>query len=148
MPIESTNSIEGMVEYMSPEQTGRMNRSIDYRSDIYSLGAVIYAISTGGRPLTAMIFGSCLSTSSACLNPPRRQTRVCLSIDNIAKLLIKEPEEARCQSTYAVISDLKKATDLFLLDPDFSENFTVALDDVPEQLSIPNRLYDPESSNW
>jgi predicted ATPase len=68
-----------------------------------------------------------------------------VTLDNIiAKLLIKEPEE-RYQSTYAVISDLKKATDLFLLDPDFSENFTVALDDVPEQLSIPNRLYDRES---
>jgi serine/threonine protein kinase len=53
MPIESTNSIEGMVEYMSPEQTGRMNRSIDYRSDIYSLGAVIYAISTGRPPFNS-----------------------------------------------------------------------------------------------
>src|ERR1043165_7474100 len=42
--------IEGTLQYMSPEQTGRMNRIIDYRSDFYSLGVIFYEILTGKKP--------------------------------------------------------------------------------------------------
>ena len=140
---ETPANLEGMVDYMSPEQTGRMSRSVDYRSDIYSLGAVLYAISTGEPPFSSGDFLDLVYQHLAKVPEPASASnqRVPVTLDNIiGKLLVKEPEE-RYQSTYAVISDLKKATDIFLLDPDFSDNFIVALDDVPEQLSIPNRLY-------
>src|SRR6185312_12026207 len=42
--------IEGTLAYMSPEQTGRMNRSVDYRTDLYSLGITLYELLTGSRP--------------------------------------------------------------------------------------------------
>ena len=42
--------IEGTLAYMSPEQTGRMNRAVDYRTDFYSLGVTFYELLTGGRP--------------------------------------------------------------------------------------------------
>jgi len=49
-----TNDIfEGSLTYISPEQTGRLNRSLDYRSDLYSLGAVLYQLLTGNPPFRA-----------------------------------------------------------------------------------------------
>ncbi|HEY9707384.1 MAG TPA: serine/threonine-protein kinase, partial [Oculatellaceae cyanobacterium] len=49
-PISSPESLEGTLAYMSPEQTGRMNRSLDYRSDFYSLGVTFYEMLTGKLP--------------------------------------------------------------------------------------------------
>ena len=44
------NLLEGTLAYISPEQTGRMNRAIDYKTDIYSLGVTFYEILTGHLP--------------------------------------------------------------------------------------------------
>ncbi|MBD3560030.1 serine/threonine protein kinase, partial [Planktothrix sp. FACHB-1355] len=48
--IENPNLLEGTIAYISPEQTARMNRSIDYRTDFYSLGVTFYEILTGKLP--------------------------------------------------------------------------------------------------
>src|SRR5262249_15762685 len=50
---ESPEFIAGALPYMAPEQTGRMNRSIDSRSDLYSLGVTLYEILTGALPFSA-----------------------------------------------------------------------------------------------
>ena len=47
---ENINVLEGTLAYLSPEQTGRMNRAIDYRSDFYSLGVTFYQLLTGQLP--------------------------------------------------------------------------------------------------
>ncbi|MCD8488521.1 MAG: serine/threonine protein kinase [Desertifilum sp.] len=49
--IQNLNILEGTLAYISPEQTGRMNRGIDYRTDFYSLGATFYELLTGQLPL-------------------------------------------------------------------------------------------------
>ncbi len=51
--LEPPESIAGTLAYMAPEQTGRMNRSIDSRSDLYSLGVTLYQVLTGSLPFTA-----------------------------------------------------------------------------------------------
>ncbi|MGB3404218.1 MAG: protein kinase, partial [Microcoleaceae cyanobacterium] len=48
--IQNPNVLEGTLAYISPEQTGRMNRGIDYRSDFYSLGITLYELLTGELP--------------------------------------------------------------------------------------------------
>src|SRR6201993_1529556 len=50
---EPPETIAGTLPYMAPEQTGRMNRSIDARSDLYALGITLYQMLTGVLPLTA-----------------------------------------------------------------------------------------------
>lgn len=49
----SLNALEGTLPYLSPEQTGRVNRSVDYRSDFYSLGVTFYEMLTGALPFNA-----------------------------------------------------------------------------------------------
>ncbi|TAF36891.1 MAG: serine/threonine protein kinase [Oscillatoriales cyanobacterium] len=51
--LKNPDRLEGTLAYMSPEQTGRMNRSIDYRSDFYSLGVTFYELLTGQLPFTS-----------------------------------------------------------------------------------------------
>ena len=52
-PSESPEVIAGTLPYMAPEQTGRLNRSVDSRSDLYALGVLLYEMSTGTLPFSA-----------------------------------------------------------------------------------------------
>ncbi len=51
--ISVANRLEGSLPYISPEQTGRMNRELDYRTDFYSLGATFFECLTGQPPFEA-----------------------------------------------------------------------------------------------
>ncbi|GBL35405.1 probable serine/threonine-protein kinase CPE1738 [Filimonas sp.] len=48
--VRLNESLKGSLTHISPEQTGRMNRSIDYRSDLYSLGVILYQALCGKLP--------------------------------------------------------------------------------------------------
>ncbi len=66
----SPDALEGTLSYLSPEQTGRMNRSIDRRTDFYSLGVTLYQMLTGALPSPARIrSSSCTATSRASPRP-------------------------------------------------------------------------------
>src|SRR5215813_3915597 len=105
--------ISGTLAYMAPEQTGRMNRSIDSRSDLYALGVVLYELLTGSLPFTASDAIEWIHCHIA-RQPPRPDERVRdvpRSVSAIImKLLAKTPEE-RYQTAAGVESDLRRCLD-------------------------------------
>ncbi|MCP4132043.1 MAG: AAA family ATPase [bacterium] len=102
--------IEGTLVYLSPEQTGRMNRQLDYRTDMYSLGITFYELLTGSVPFQSkdplMIIHQHLAIEAK--PPAERDPSLPEVISNIVmKLLSKIPEE-RFQNCFGVMSDLKE----------------------------------------
>ena len=104
------DTVEGTLAYMSPEQTGRMNRVIDYRSDLYALGTVFYEMLTGGPPFREEDPLALVHAQMARNPVPPHQVSVevpeVLS-GIVMKLLSKAPEQ-RYQSTYGLGVDLKR----------------------------------------
>ena len=63
-PLSPPSGLEGTLAYISPEQTGRMNRAVDYRTDFYSLGIALYELLTGRLPFPGpMPWRSCMPIS-------------------------------------------------------------------------------------
>jgi histidine kinase len=99
----------GTLRYMAPEQTGRMNRGCDFRSDLYSLGCVFYLMLTGRPPFDASDPLELVHAHIARLPAPPIELRGELPrvlSDLVFKLLCKEPE-ARYQSAKALLVDLE-----------------------------------------
>jgi serine/threonine protein kinase len=94
---EPPEVIAGTLAYMAPEQTGRMNRSIDSRSDLYALGVTFYEMLTGALPFTAtdpMGWVHCHIARQA-VPPSERKTTVPAQLSEIVmKLLAKTPRTA------------------------------------------------------
>lgn len=142
----SLNVLEGTLVYMSPEQTGRMNRSLDYRSDLYSLGATLYELATGVPPFSSTdpvelvhshIARTPLAPSDRNPGFPRALSAI------ILKLLAKTAEE-RYQSALGVLADLKTYRDL-LRDRSTIEGFVPGLHDASDRFQIPQKLYGRDS---
>jgi len=102
--------IAGSLPYMAPEQTGRMNRSIDSRSDLYSLGVTFYHMLTGSLPFIAsdpMEWVHC-HIARTPISPDQRLETVPAPISGLVmKLLAKTPEE-RYQTAAGVEHDLRR----------------------------------------
>ena len=145
--LEISSGIEGKLEYISPEQTGRMNRSIDYRTDIYSLGTVFYQLLTGEPPFTSddPIQLVHQQIARAPRSPSDIVPDIPLAISKIVlKLLAKMPED-RYQSTFAIHQDLSLCIEyLETGNVERLDSFDVALDDIPENLNIPEKLLERE----
>ncbi len=144
---EVNRMLEGTLAYLSPEQTGRMNRSVDFRSDFYSLGVTLYQLLTGQLPFHSddsleLIHQHMTYTPKP---PDQLNEQVPLALSRIAmKLLTKMPED-RYQSAYAIIADLDRFLDLSKTQSSGQVDFEVALDDISEQLNIPERLLERDA---
>jgi predicted ATPase/transcriptional regulator with GAF, ATPase, and Fis domain len=130
------------VAYMSPEQTGRINRAVDYRTDLYSLGATFYETLTGLAPFVSddpleLIHAHIAKTPAGLTqaNPavPEQLSRIVL------KLLSKAPEE-RYQSALGLKHDLERCRGSWLADGKIPL-FDLGTHDIPDRLVIPRRLY-------
>ena len=136
--------LEGLstLAYLAPEQTGRMNRSIDSRSDLYSYGAILYEMLTGVLPLTFSEPAEWLHALVARRpKPPKeRVEQIPETISAIVmKLLAKDPEE-RYQTAISVEADLRRCL-AEILSLGRIEAFALGAHDISDRFLIPEKLY-------
>jgi PAS domain S-box-containing protein len=139
---EPLEFIAGTLAYMAPEQTGRMNRSIDSRSDLYSLGATFYQMLTGALPFSAhdpMEWVHCHIAKAPMLPCQRLETIPAPISRLVMKLLAKTPEE-RYQTAAGVEYDLRRCHAEWEMRGRIDE-FPLAEHDVAARLLIPEKLY-------
>lgn len=130
--------IAGTLAYMAPEQTGRMNRSIDSRTDLYSLGITLYEMLTGELPFNASDPMDWIHCHIARQPTPPNDVPAAISAI-VLKLLAKTAEE-RYQTAAGVESDLRRC----LAEWETSgriDDFRPGGDDTPDRLMIPEKLY-------
>ncbi len=143
--ISNSHLLEGTLAYMSPEQTGRMNRSIDYRTDFYSLGVTFYELLTGRLPFQAtdpleLVYCHIARTPiPVCkLNPEIPQA----ISDIVMKLLAKTAEE-RYQNALGLKADLEQCLGKLQATGKI-EDFIIGQLDLYSQFLISQKLYGRE----
>ncbi len=137
--------VEGSLPYISPEQTGRMNRDLDYRSDYYSLGVTLFELLTGQRPFEAE---TVLEWVHAHIS--REPPDPCALVPEIPevvgrivqKLLAKNPED-RYQSAKGLLADLRRCVRA-LADDEPLETFELGQQDLLQRFLVPQELYGRE----
>lgn len=140
--MQMSRRIEGPLPYISPEQTGRMNRDLDYRSDYYSLGVLLYELLTGKRPFqTDNLLEWVHSHISRLPTPPHEISPAVPEAVSaiILKLLAKNPDE-RYQSTDGLMHDLVRCTDMLTTGQEIKP-FELGEKDVAQKFLVPQRLY-------
>ncbi|MBD2184139.1 serine/threonine protein kinase [Planktothrix sp. FACHB-1355] len=107
--INNPNLLEGTLAYMSPEQTGRMNRSLDYRTDFYSLGITFYEILTGQLPFTTTDPLELVYSHIAIKPVPPHQLNpeIPTAVSEITMKLLAKTAEERYQSAEGLKFDLE-----------------------------------------
>ncbi|MEH1982330.1 MAG: ATP-binding sensor histidine kinase [Nostoc sp.] len=148
------NVLEGTLAYISPEQTGRMNRGIDYRTDFYSLGVTFYELLTGVLPFQSNDPMELVHCHIAKLPPSLREVKSQKSkvkseeipqilSDIVMKLMAKNAED-RYQSALGLKFDLEKCLHRLQVDG-IVKAFEIAQRDVCDRFIIPDKLYGREA---
>jgi predicted ATPase/signal transduction histidine kinase/tRNA A-37 threonylcarbamoyl transferase component Bud32 len=134
--------IEGSLPYMSPEQTGRMNRSLDHRTDLYSLGVTFYELLTGGLPWQASdplewIF---CHVAQVPASPSERVPGVPAQLSAIVMKLLAKVAEERYQTARGLAHDLRRCLES-LEASGVIHPFPLAERDLPGRFQLPQKLY-------
>ncbi|WP_341529795.1 AAA family ATPase [Nostoc sp. UHCC 0302] len=138
------NVLEGTLAYISPEQTGRMNRGIDYRTDFYSLGVTFYELLTGQLPFQSNDPMELVHSHIAKQPPPLEQFKIPNSISDIVMKLMAKNAEDRYQSAFGLKFDLENCLSQ-LQSTGKVENFQIAQRDLCDRFIIPDKLYGRET---
>ncbi|MDJ0839302.1 MAG: AAA family ATPase [Acidobacteriota bacterium] len=140
------NYLEGSLPYISPEQTGRMNRHIDYRSDLYSLGVSLYELITGRLPFIEKEALSMVHCHLAETPPSAHEVKddVPEMVSAVLNKLMAKTVERRYQSAVGLRADLEECLARLRRESriDF---FETARFDMPLKLQVSQRLYGRES---
>src|SRR5712664_2144274 len=135
-------SIAGTLAYMAPEQTGRMNRSIDARSDLYALGVTLYQMLTGSLPFTAadpMEWVHC-HIARKPVPPSERLDTVPAALSNLILKLLAKTAEERYQTAAGLERDLRRCLASWEAQHRI-DAFPLGQQDTPDRLVIPEKLY-------
>jgi PAS domain S-box-containing protein len=139
---EPAETVAGTLAYMAPEQTGRMNRSIDCRSDLYSLGVALYQMLTGSLPFAAsdpMEWVHC-HVARRPVPPGDVMTSIPSVVSRIVMKLLAKTAEARYQTAGGVARDLRRCLIEWERHARIAE-FGLGDHDIPDRLLIPEKLY-------
>ncbi|AFZ48090.1 diguanylate cyclase with PAS/PAC and GAF sensors [Cyanobacterium stanieri PCC 7202] len=139
---ESSNILEGRLDYISPEQTGRIRANLDYRTDFYSLGITFYELLTNKLPFEAEdsleLIHSHISKSAIAPNRLSPDIPDILS-DIVMKLIEKNPDN-RYQSAWGLKFDLEKCLYQWQTKG-FITPFKLGEKDISDKFAIPSKLY-------
>ncbi|MCY1064617.1 AAA family ATPase [Nannocystis sp. RBIL2] len=141
-PVTAPHWLAGSLPYMAPEQTGRMNRAVDRRSDLYSLGVVFYQLLTGQLPFRA---GDLLEwVHCHVARSPRAPVELVPAVPAavsavVLKLLAKMAED-RYQTARGLQHDLERCWAAWRAEGRI-EPFVLGAHDLPDRLEIPQRLH-------
>ncbi len=137
--------IAGTLAYMAPEQTGRMNRSVDARSDLYAVGVTLYQMLTGTLPFSAsepMEWVHC-HIARRPTPPAERVPGVPLALSAIVMKCLAKTAEDRYQTAAGLAADLHRCLAEWERDGRIAP-FAPGAQDIPDRLRIPEKLYGRE----
>src|SRR6267143_916919 len=139
---EPPEFIAGTLPYMAPEQTGRMNRSIDSRSDFYALGVTLYEMLTANLPFKASepIEWVHCHIAKQPLEPAKQKKDVPHYLSGIIMKLLAKTAEERYQTAAGLESDLRRCLAEWDCEHRIGE-FLFGEHDTPDRLLIPEKLY-------
>ena len=140
--LRSPNILEGTLAYISPEQTGRMNRSLDYRTDLYSLGVTFYELLTKQLPFETSDSLELIHCHLAKQPPPLQQINpdIPVVISNLVMKLMAKAAEDGYQSADGIKADLAECLRQLETTGKIS-NFAIATQDLANRFEIPQKLY-------
>ena len=140
--LGNPNKLEGTLAYISPEQTGRLNRVVDYRSDLYSFGVVMYEALAGQLPFQnedplEVVHGhiAVIATPVHEINP-----KIPTVLSSIIGKLMEKNAEDRYQSASGLRQDLEKCIEI-LGDHGTIDHFEIAKNDIRDKFQIIEKLY-------
>ena len=144
--LHNPNILEGTLAYLSPEQTGRMNRGIDYRSDFYSLGVTCYQLLTGKLPFISQDPMELVHCHLAKQPIPAHQInpQIPLALSEIVSKLIEKNAENRYQSALGLKHDLEICLAQLQETGDIPA-FVLGESDICDRFIIPEKLYGRET---
>ncbi|WP_413200243.1 ATP-binding protein, partial [Nostoc piscinale] len=138
--IKNPNVLEGTLAYISPEQTGRMNRGIDYRSDFYSLGVTFYELLTGHLPFICDDPMELVHCHIAKQPDELNNAKIPQVIAEIVMKLMAKNAEDRYQTALGLKFDLEKCLTEYQLTGRL-DYFTIGEWDICDRFLIPEKLY-------
>jgi predicted ATPase/signal transduction histidine kinase/tRNA A-37 threonylcarbamoyl transferase component Bud32 len=137
--------VEGTLPYMSPEQSGRINRVVDYRTDFYSLGVTLYQLLTGRLPFRGKDPLEWLHAhlSRTPVSPSQRVPSIPPMLSAVVLKLLAKAADDRYQSAEGLKADLERCEDA--LRRGEREDFPLGLQDFPARFQLPQHLYGREA---
>ncbi|HBK96524.1 MAG TPA: hypothetical protein DD001_03935 [Microcoleaceae bacterium UBA10368] len=144
--LKNPGILEGTLAYISPEQTGRMNRTLDYRADFYSLGVTFYELLTGKLPFEtedALELVHC-HIARQPVTPQEIEPNIPLIISQIVIKLMAKNAENRYQTALGLKHDLENCL-VQLQATGNIEKFALGKRDITDRFSIPEKLYGREN---
>jgi predicted ATPase/signal transduction histidine kinase len=143
--LRNPDILEGTLPYISPEQTGRMNRCVDYRTDYYSFGVTLYEFLTGTLPFEKQDTLELVHHHIAKVPEPvsRRNPDVPEMVSRIVMKLLAKNAEDRYQSARGIKADLESCLKQ-LESGNGVKPFALARMDVSDRFQIPQKLYGRE----